>query len=234
MPKVPARMVPRGKPAILLPTSSTLPTSPRTEVSDALSDRSGPETDAELVEVCTPACAGNQCGPDGCGGTCGECPFDECVAHAVLCEAGEAEQYKGCFELDEGAMEECISEIQVACLQEVGLCKLGIWSCLAKWNCAAACPLDEASGQLCVHECVALTGSKWETLKLCLKGDGYWQCAANDDACRTGIFSHCIALASGCQYGETTCGEARQCAESCDAADAACEAGCVWNAVPLE
>jgi len=27
-----------------------------------------------LTEVCTPACAGRACGPDGCGGSCGSCP----------------------------------------------------------------------------------------------------------------------------------------------------------------
>lgn len=47
--------------------------------------------DTPAPDVCQPACAGRQCGPDGCGGTCGTCsgttPFcqddgtcsDQCV-----------------------------------------------------------------------------------------------------------------------------------------------------------
>jgi hypothetical protein len=28
--------------------------------------------------ACTPNCIGKECGPDGCGGSCGQCPYDYC------------------------------------------------------------------------------------------------------------------------------------------------------------
>jgi hypothetical protein len=54
-----------------------------------LSDSAG-ETDMgtpdEVVE-CLPDCTGLECGDDGCGGDCGECPgyFDECVNGTCVC-----------------------------------------------------------------------------------------------------------------------------------------------------
>ena len=32
-----------------------------------------------------PTCADKECGPDGCGGSCGQCPYDYC-SNAGLCQ----------------------------------------------------------------------------------------------------------------------------------------------------
>lgn len=39
----------------------------------------------EEENVCQPQCGGKQCGPDGCGGSCGVCPCEECSPNATAC-----------------------------------------------------------------------------------------------------------------------------------------------------
>jgi len=46
------------------------------------------ETDEEVEVECVPFCNGLECGPDGCGGSCGACPGpqDECIAGQCICQ----------------------------------------------------------------------------------------------------------------------------------------------------
>jgi len=42
--------------------------------------------DAGRIDAgCTPSCVGLECGPDGCGGTCGTCATGACVGGACTC-----------------------------------------------------------------------------------------------------------------------------------------------------
>ncbi|MBM4354036.1 MAG: hypothetical protein FJ109_09625 [Deltaproteobacteria bacterium] len=51
----------------------------------------------EVVDVCTPACEGKQCGPDGCGGTCGVCdPGIPCQDGVCKCDAVKNCEGKEC------------------------------------------------------------------------------------------------------------------------------------------
>ena len=53
--------------------------------SSEVSDTSGGEPAEEDVNLCTPACDGAQCGPDGCGGSCGDCvPGQLCSQGACI------------------------------------------------------------------------------------------------------------------------------------------------------
>ena len=46
--------------------------------------------DLEDAELCAPDCEGKECGPDGCGGSCGACPDNEPFCNmAFQCEACE-------------------------------------------------------------------------------------------------------------------------------------------------
>jgi hypothetical protein len=50
-------------------------------------DDAGTPDSAVAPEVCEPACDGRECGPDGCGGTCGTCGADEvCDETPGLCK----------------------------------------------------------------------------------------------------------------------------------------------------
>ena len=44
-------------------------------------------------EECTPSCGGKQCGDDGCGGSCGNCPANE------TCQAGQCVSQAGCGDI---------------------------------------------------------------------------------------------------------------------------------------
>lgn len=73
-----------------------------------------PEADVPEPDVCTPDCVGLECGPDGCGGSCGTCrATDECVEG--LCKSEEVPPPATCEEgyycaVDCGLTEECIEE----------------------------------------------------------------------------------------------------------------------------
>lgn len=46
----------------------------------------GSQSTANSVPKCQPACNGNPCGPDGCGGSCGSCPTGTTCSAAAVCE----------------------------------------------------------------------------------------------------------------------------------------------------
>jgi hypothetical protein len=52
---------------------------------------------------CTPSCAGKQCGPDGCGGSCGDCQGGTCNAQGQCVAAPDAGQDTGAA--DTGAVD---------------------------------------------------------------------------------------------------------------------------------
>ncbi len=61
------------------------------EVAQALTDRrpfnvDPPQDDTPKSEDCKPSCDEKKCGPDGCGGSCGDCAADEvCAEETGLC-----------------------------------------------------------------------------------------------------------------------------------------------------
>ncbi|MBN2497499.1 MAG: hypothetical protein JXR96_23100 [Deltaproteobacteria bacterium] len=46
-----------------------------------------PDT-GQCVPICSPSCEGRECGPDGCGGSCGSCPSGTHCSSEGRCEAG--------------------------------------------------------------------------------------------------------------------------------------------------
>jgi hypothetical protein len=83
-----------------VPSRSDLPASndkipmpldvPTESTNDNLSGEDTVDSSPELLDsfefegACVPDCSGKECGPDGCGGTCGEC--NECVGGQCLCQ----------------------------------------------------------------------------------------------------------------------------------------------------
>ena len=83
---------------------------------------------------CTPQCSGKQCGPNGCGGVCGSCPFASqtctaagqctCLSSQRTCPTGECVPKSGC----------CSGNECVNVNGEPGLCEAG--TCYYKPRCA--------------------------------------------------------------------------------------------------
>ena len=88
--------------------------------------------------VCAPACAGKQCGPDGCDGVCGACPFSapycvgglcatECVPDCATKTCGDDGCGEPCGECDEAdALATCEGgcvgeEFVVECIADICL-----------------------------------------------------------------------------------------------------------------
>ena len=97
------------------------------------------DADAEIAdladgEVCTPDCAGKECGSDGCGGSCGVCPANKPYCNmAFQCEACEPDcEGKTCG--GDGCGGSC------------GACPVG-WACLS-----GSCDPPECAGDVILYE----------------------------------------------------------------------------------
>jgi len=103
-------------------------------------ERSSDVRAAEVVgEVCTPVCEGKECGPDGCGGTCGTCA----VAAETCTEAGQC-QPTSC-----GSSKDCPGDL--VCAVELGQCV----ECVGDEDCApgTTCGADHACHES--HPCTS-------------------------------------------------------------------------------
>jgi len=102
------------------------------EVADAY--WSGDPADLQEIEACAPDCDGKECGPDGCGGSCGVCPGNKPLCNmAFQCEACEAD----CNEKNCGPD---------GCGGSCGTCPAG-------WACAAGtCEAPVCQGDQTLHE----------------------------------------------------------------------------------
>jgi hypothetical protein len=89
-------------------------------------------------DLCQPACEGQECGPDGCGGSCGDCdPGDECLA-------GQCEPVAGCTAIEQCHPKVCdvASGLCVSCTQDVQCAEIGelCWDALGL---CVVCETDE-------------------------------------------------------------------------------------------
>ena len=112
------------------------------------------------VLSCQPACDGIECGPDGCGGSCGECTdFQNCVDGKCVCPLGECwgeccDAGELCFE-NSCCLSDCVGKEcgDNGCGGTCGSCPPGK-ACVDH---ACTCPFVEcegfccAEGALCVH-----------------------------------------------------------------------------------
>jgi len=131
-------------------------------------------------ECCTPACLGKECGDDGCGGGCGECPEgDICLALGMCCTPNCGNKQCG----GDGCGGKCGS------CEEGSMCHEG--SC-----CVPDCTEKECGGDGCGDECGYCTG-----MQICVDGncmtDPVW--AGCSDGTREGYLDTGIyPLIAGC------------------------------------
>jgi hypothetical protein len=102
---------------------------------------------------CTPACAGKECGKDGCGGTCGTCPEGElCVSDTCFCKkqcGGKECGPDGCdgyCGTGDPATQGC-PQFEPVCLLPGGTC--------VKEDCSPACAGRECGPDGCGGSCGA-------------------------------------------------------------------------------
>ncbi|MGM0576403.1 MAG: hypothetical protein ACQEXJ_11790 [Myxococcota bacterium] len=139
---------------------------------------------------CMPDCEGRECGPDGCGGTCGECPFAyECEPDAGICE-WQVFCGNGVCEPDAAEPEDCNT-----CAEDCG--------CEAEGICGAdgACCDPACDGLECGPDGCGGTCGTCGDLSTCADG----LCACDFEACE----GACCAEGEVCDAGAC-------CQPSCD------------------
>jgi hypothetical protein len=73
--------------------------------------------DGYCTPWCEPNCWNKQCGPDGCGGSCGTCPVGYTCNPGGACVPGGTG--KSCLEITECAVNQCLANggVDIACVQ---------------------------------------------------------------------------------------------------------------------
>lgn len=101
--------------------------------------------DADLV--CTPTCAERECGPDGCGGSCGGCASGRMCSADYLCVPDPGACDHTCASLGLVCGEHC-GEDCGACAGPQEVCEQG--ACVCAPDCPVeACEADDGCGGIC-------------------------------------------------------------------------------------
>ncbi len=149
--------------------------------------------------VCEPDCTGKQCGPDGCGGSCGLCPCVGCDPAATMC-----------------------NDMTGMCEAAAALTCVGINDCMATCN-----PNDQACLQDCMNQGSAEAQQQLNGLIQCLIDNGAQQCPAGDAQCQNDIITEfCMDEYTACfPAGTMSCSEMFDCMTACGQ-DQACAQAC--------
>jgi len=138
-------------------------------------------------DICPPNCTGKQCGPDGCGGSCGLCPCVGCDPAATQCN------------------------------DDTGMCEAAeALTCSGINDCMAACnPDDNPCLQDCMNQGSTDAQNQLNALIQCLINNGGQQCT--DAQCQNDIIMEfCMAEYTACfPGGDMTCSEMFDCMETC-------------------
>ena len=208
---------------------------------DLLPDESRPAP--EIDPDCEPDCRLPNgklkvCGPDGCGGACGDCPLAACVDNVCLCMpqcAGSECGPDGCG----GDCGKCevLRGTGWSCDIEKGICMPpcqpncdppGQPTCDLIVDCAADCgQSDQACFQNCLDAAPPEVLAAYEALVGCLDSHGYFQCLEDhpdDDpqqsACVQQAQEQCKAEYYACwPPGDGSCGELYICLIWCPEGD---------------
>ncbi len=160
--------------------------------------------------VCEPQCEGKNCGADGCGGECGECPEN------LSCQEGLC-QVVGCDALEGPGCGGCPCEICV--------CAMDPFCCENTW--------DAACANQCVESCEGCPEPDPFCGDLVCDGDEDCTSCAKDCVCEDGLVcsaGECVDCAPSCDgldCGDDGCGgSCGDCAEEEECVEGLCKGPC--------
>ena len=149
---------------------------------------------------CESDCDGRECGDDGCGGSCGECPCQSCSPMASECTEGVCSL--PCADCD----------------------------CNCHLLCALTCgdqPTDECLSSCGIASGPLDYGWEWSTWGFCMAQHGLWECDAGDQECVDAAFDACWAQICTCNSGDKDCAELYECLVDCEEYD--CVSACYYT-----
>jgi hypothetical protein len=183
---------------------------------------------------CIPNCAGKDCGPDGCGGSCGGCSLGFACTEAGTCVPGTA-----CFsDADCNDSDQCTTDYCVArvCAHVAVECDDGDGCTVDTCNASSGCVhrLDCGEGRTCQEQmCVPVTGPCQDpsgcpdidggqcTTKDCVAGLCVWHAKPERTPCDDG--QYCTML-DNCHVGLCE-GSPRSCSDGDPCTRDSCEEG---------
>ena len=194
--------------------------------------------------VCKPDCLDKECGPDGCGGVCGNgesgtmgCPpaKPNCNPMSSICEGDCTPDCTGKQCGSDGCGGDCGTCPCETCDVEAVECSGG--NCKVPSTCGCTCIFDcfedcAPGDQPCLQECVTsatIDGQLvYTNLNTCLLEAGYFDCPDNDEACMDGAADQCSDQYYACFAGEMECLDMYLCIISCPggAQGEGCVQGC--------
>ena len=129
---------------------------------------------------CYSQCEERTCGPDGCGGNCGECGVDQvCIDGACEC-AHDVCGDLCCGEGEKCCLEQCCAENEQCCAENETCCAEDETCCVDQ-----CCAADE---KCCLEQCVSSDCGEWEC--------GFEPCLEHCGSCDPGsicFFGRCLS-----------------------------------------
>jgi hypothetical protein len=174
--------------------------------------------------VCQPKCEGRECGPDGCGGTCGTCAGTTCSTSTCDEDAGRCVRapMAGCCQTDVDCDDEnsCTTDTCVnGTCQHSTRDNFSVCGATATGNCQhGVCETCRATQLPCEdnRQCCDFQRQAWggwcapsidfPGFSVCCRNQGM-SCGTGSDCC-TGV---CTAGGCSCRDAARTCTNARQC-----------------------
>jgi hypothetical protein len=175
---------------------------------------------------CTPNCdtLGHSCGPDGCGGSCGTCEFDQvCVDGICVCNATGCPN--GCCEFGPGNPGSCLTPSNDFC----GIGGVACEPCGEGLTCVngfCEC-VPDCTGRICGTDgCGGTCGNDCPRGQICY-ADG--QCHCDSESCPNGCCTNGPGNIGTCQASNTACGTFGNLCNACEVNQVCVDGICVCN-----
>lgn len=167
---------------------------------------------SEAGSLCVRSCNGKQCGPDGCGGTCGTCGAATACFQGTCCTPSCAGRQCG----DDGCGGTCgTCNSESSCVE--GWCQSTVSPCAPGLRCAARLYAATGVDQCPRYSIIGLTSG--DCINSCFTYFGVSDvCSAGSTPLNQFCCGSCVAGAFGCSLGTVLCDariNANQVADGC-------------------